>query len=60
MSENASRADVAYVSDGTLPINEALELVNQAVFPAATVGDTVLQWGHWFLLTESGWIPRPE
>jgi hypothetical protein len=60
MSNELRSADIAYVSDGTLPIEEALAIVSQAVFPAAVVGDTVFQWGHWFLLTESGWVPRPE
>lgn len=38
-------------------INEATELVNQSAFPYAVVGDTVKQFGYWFVLTENGWVP---
>lgn len=37
-------------------IEEALVRVNQMPFPAAVVGETVKQFGHWFVLTESGWV----
>lgn len=43
-----------------LPVEEATERVNSLQFPAAVVGETVKQFGHWFELTESGWVPIPS
>lgn len=40
----------------SISIEEALSLVNQLPFPAAVVGETVKQFGYWFVLTESGWV----
>jgi len=38
-------------------LEEALVLVNNMFFPQAVVGDKVNQFGYWFELTETGWVP---
>jgi hypothetical protein len=38
-------------------LEEATELVNSLMFPAAVLGDRVMQSNYWFELTEGGWVP---
>jgi hypothetical protein len=40
-----------------ITLEEATELVNSLVFPAAVLGDKVRQFNYWFELTEGGWVP---
>lgn len=41
-------------------IEQVIEMVNLMPFPAASVGDTVWQYGFKFILTENGWVQFPE
>jgi hypothetical protein len=38
-------------------LDEAIVLVNNMMFPQAVVGDKVKQFGYWFELTETNWVP---
>ena len=41
-------------------LEEAIVLVNNMMFPEATVGDRVKQYGYWFELTETGWVASSD
>jgi hypothetical protein len=36
--------------------NEAIQKVNETMFPAAQDGDDVLFEGYWFLMADSKWV----
>ena len=40
--------------------DEALQLVRNMVFPAAQDGDTVEQFGYWFILENGTWNVHAE
>lgn len=48
------------MSEPEITLEQAAAMVNETPFPQAAVGDRVLQWGYWFVLTETGWVPSPE
>lgn len=44
----------------TVPIEVALEQINQMQFPAVVIGDIAWHAEHRFIYTESGWLSQPE